>query len=141
MPISKYVSYIMAVSFIGGGNWSTWTKSLTCHKSLTNPNPCSQVKINISDENFDHYKKIDTSISVSLYYCNHYSNKFENYPNLYLYILIRLRHLSFCNLVYCLGKEKYTDSVFPTPLFWCSVVYAHCRFWKKNCLCNDSEVK
>jgi hypothetical protein len=26
----------MAVSFIGGGNWSTWRKPLTCRKSLTN---------------------------------------------------------------------------------------------------------
>jgi len=26
----------MTVSFIGGGNWSTWRKSLTCRKSLTN---------------------------------------------------------------------------------------------------------
>ena len=24
------------VSFIGGGNWSTWSRSLTCHKSLIN---------------------------------------------------------------------------------------------------------
>jgi hypothetical protein len=26
----------MAVSFIGGGNWSTQKKPPTCHKSLTN---------------------------------------------------------------------------------------------------------
>jgi hypothetical protein len=31
-----YFSYIMAVSFIGGGNWSTRKKQLTCRKSLTN---------------------------------------------------------------------------------------------------------
>jgi hypothetical protein len=29
-------SYIVAVSFIGGGNWSTQRKPLTCRKSLTN---------------------------------------------------------------------------------------------------------
>ena len=28
--------YIVAVSFIGGGNWSTRRKPPTCHKSLTN---------------------------------------------------------------------------------------------------------
>ena len=32
----KYFSYIMAVSFIGGGNRRTWRKPLTCRKSLTN---------------------------------------------------------------------------------------------------------
>jgi len=30
------ISIIMAVSFIGGGNWSTRRKSPTCLKSLTN---------------------------------------------------------------------------------------------------------
>ena len=29
-------SYFVAVSFIGGGNWSTRRKPLTCHKSPTN---------------------------------------------------------------------------------------------------------
>ena len=28
-------SYIVVVSFIGGGNWSTWRKPTTCRKSLT----------------------------------------------------------------------------------------------------------
>ena len=32
----QYFSYIVAVSFIGGENRSTWRKPLTCHKSLTN---------------------------------------------------------------------------------------------------------
>jgi hypothetical protein len=32
----KYFSYIVAVSFIDGGNWSTWRKPLTCRTSLTN---------------------------------------------------------------------------------------------------------
>jgi hypothetical protein len=32
----QYVSYIMAVSFIGGGNRSTRRKPPTCRKSLTN---------------------------------------------------------------------------------------------------------
>jgi len=32
----NYFSYIMTVSFIGGGNQSTWRKPLTCRKSLTN---------------------------------------------------------------------------------------------------------
>jgi len=32
----QYFNYIMAVSFIGGGNWSTRRKSPTCRKSLTN---------------------------------------------------------------------------------------------------------
>jgi hypothetical protein len=32
----QYVSYIMAVNFIGGGNWSARRKSQTCCKSLTN---------------------------------------------------------------------------------------------------------
>ena len=27
----QYISYIMAVSFIGGGNRSTWRKLPTCH--------------------------------------------------------------------------------------------------------------
>jgi hypothetical protein len=31
-----HLSYIMAVSFIGGGTQSTLRKPLTCHKSLTN---------------------------------------------------------------------------------------------------------
>ena len=31
-----YFSYIVAVSFIGGGNRSAWRKPLTCCKSLTN---------------------------------------------------------------------------------------------------------
>jgi len=30
----QYFSYIVAVSFIGGGNQSTRRKPLTCHKSL-----------------------------------------------------------------------------------------------------------
>jgi hypothetical protein len=32
--IQQYFSYIVAVSFIGGGNRSTWMKPLTCRKSL-----------------------------------------------------------------------------------------------------------
>jgi hypothetical protein len=32
----QYFSYIMAVSFIGGGNQRTRRKPLTCRKSLTN---------------------------------------------------------------------------------------------------------
>jgi hypothetical protein len=32
----QYFSYIVAVSFIGGGNQRTWKKPLTCRKSLTN---------------------------------------------------------------------------------------------------------
>ena len=32
----QYFSYIVAVSFIGGGNRRTWRKPLTCCKSLTN---------------------------------------------------------------------------------------------------------
>jgi hypothetical protein len=32
----QYFSYIVAISFIGGGNESTWRKPPTCHKSLTN---------------------------------------------------------------------------------------------------------
>jgi len=39
MPLSTifqlYFSYIVAVSFIGGGNWSTRRKPPTCRKSLT----------------------------------------------------------------------------------------------------------
>jgi hypothetical protein len=36
-PLSTlFQLYIMAVSFIGGGNQSTWKKPLTCCKSLTN---------------------------------------------------------------------------------------------------------
>jgi c-di-AMP phosphodiesterase-like protein len=34
--IILHLSYIMAVSFIGGGNQSTLRKAPTCHKSLTN---------------------------------------------------------------------------------------------------------
>jgi len=30
----QYFSYIVVVSFIGGGNWSTQRKSPTCCKSL-----------------------------------------------------------------------------------------------------------
>jgi hypothetical protein len=33
--IQQYFSYIMAFSIIGGGNWSTRRKPLTCHKSMT----------------------------------------------------------------------------------------------------------
>jgi len=32
----QYFSYIVAVSFIGGGNWSAWRKQMTCCKSQTN---------------------------------------------------------------------------------------------------------
>jgi hypothetical protein len=32
----QYFSYIVAVSFIDGGNWNAWRKPLTCCKSLTN---------------------------------------------------------------------------------------------------------
>ena len=32
----QYFTYIVAVSFIGGGNWSTRRKPPTCRKSLTN---------------------------------------------------------------------------------------------------------
>jgi hypothetical protein len=32
----QYFSYIVAVSFIGGGNRSTWRKPPTCRESLTN---------------------------------------------------------------------------------------------------------
>ena len=32
----QYLRYIVAVSFIGGGNRSTWRKPLTCRKSLKN---------------------------------------------------------------------------------------------------------
>ena len=34
--LRQYFSYIVAVSFIGGGNQNTWRKPPTCHKSLTN---------------------------------------------------------------------------------------------------------
>jgi hypothetical protein len=34
--LSTIFQFIVAVSFIGGGNLSTWRKPLTCHKSLTN---------------------------------------------------------------------------------------------------------
>jgi hypothetical protein len=34
--LSTILSYIVGVSFIGGGNWNIRRKSLTCHKSLTN---------------------------------------------------------------------------------------------------------
>jgi hypothetical protein len=30
----QYFSYIVAVSFIGGGNWSTRRKPLTCHNNV-----------------------------------------------------------------------------------------------------------
>jgi hypothetical protein len=33
----QYFSYIMSVSFIGGGNWSTWRKSLTNFIEYTSP--------------------------------------------------------------------------------------------------------
>jgi len=36
MYFQQYFSYIVAVNFIGGGNWSTQRKPSTCHKSLTN---------------------------------------------------------------------------------------------------------
>jgi len=36
LHFQQYFSYIVAVSFIGGGNRSTPRKSLTGHKSLTN---------------------------------------------------------------------------------------------------------
>jgi len=32
----QYFSYILAVSFIGGGNQSNRRKTVTCRKSLTN---------------------------------------------------------------------------------------------------------
>ena len=34
--ISEYFSYVVEVSFIGGGNQSTLRQTPTCHKSLTN---------------------------------------------------------------------------------------------------------
>ena len=33
---ATYFSYIVAVSFIGGGNWNTQRERPICHKSLTN---------------------------------------------------------------------------------------------------------
>jgi hypothetical protein len=36
MVFNANFSYIVTVSFIGGGNWSTQRKPPTCHKSLTN---------------------------------------------------------------------------------------------------------
>jgi hypothetical protein len=36
MPLSTIFSYIVAVSFIVGGNQSTWKNPPTCSKSLTN---------------------------------------------------------------------------------------------------------
>ena len=35
-PLSTHFSYIVAISFICGGNWSTRRKPPTCRKSLTN---------------------------------------------------------------------------------------------------------
>jgi nitrate reductase gamma subunit len=35
-PFYNILSYIVAVSFIGGGNWRTQRKPLACRKSLTN---------------------------------------------------------------------------------------------------------
>jgi hypothetical protein len=34
--LSTIFQLYRGVSFIGGGNWSTWRKPPTCHKSLTN---------------------------------------------------------------------------------------------------------
>jgi hypothetical protein len=34
--VQQYIRYIVANSFIGGGNRNTGRKPLTCHKSLTN---------------------------------------------------------------------------------------------------------
>ena len=34
--VQQYFSYMVAVSFIGGGNQRTWRKPPTCRKSLTN---------------------------------------------------------------------------------------------------------
>ena len=34
--LKQYFSYIVGVSFIGGGNRSTRRKTLTCHKLLAN---------------------------------------------------------------------------------------------------------
>jgi len=36
MPFEQYFSYIMPISFIGGGNRDTQRKPLTWRKSLTN---------------------------------------------------------------------------------------------------------
>jgi len=36
MPLQLYFSYIVSVSFIGGGNRSNRRKPPTCRKSLTN---------------------------------------------------------------------------------------------------------
>jgi len=36
LNFQQYLSYIVAVSFISGGNQSIWRKPPTCHKSLTN---------------------------------------------------------------------------------------------------------
>ena len=36
LALGCFFSYIVAVSFIDGGNWSTRWKPMTCHKSLTN---------------------------------------------------------------------------------------------------------
>jgi hypothetical protein len=35
-PLSTMISYVVAVSFIGGGNRRTWRKPQACRKSLTN---------------------------------------------------------------------------------------------------------
>jgi hypothetical protein len=36
ITLSKYFSYIVVVSFIGGGKQSTWRKPPTCRKALKN---------------------------------------------------------------------------------------------------------
>jgi hypothetical protein len=36
MPLSTIFQLHLVISFIGGGNWSTMTKPLTCRKSWTN---------------------------------------------------------------------------------------------------------
>ena len=34
--IMVFISCTVVVSFFGGGNWTTWRKTLTCYESLTN---------------------------------------------------------------------------------------------------------
>ena len=53
-------SYIMVVSFIGGGNRNTWRKPPTCHKSLTtlphiavSSTPCHERDSNFSGDSTD----------------------------------------------------------------------------------------
>jgi hypothetical protein len=66
MVFNATFSYIMAISFIGGGNQSARRKPLTCRKSLTNNSDLRQVSGFLKLI----YIQLQVTFSTKRSYCN-----------------------------------------------------------------------